>query len=55
MAARRRCPRLRRTLILDQTVKVRFDASLEQGMPWTFKPVVRSVDVRIGETGAGLL
>ena len=37
-------------LILDQTVKVRFDASLEQGMPWTFKPVVRSVDVRIGET-----
>ncbi len=37
-------------LILDQTVKVRFDASLEAGMPWTFKPVVRSVDVRIGET-----
>lgn len=37
-------------LILDQTVKVRFDASLDQGMPWTFKPVVRSVEVRIGET-----
>lgn len=37
--------------ILDQTVKVRFDASLEQGMPWTFKPVVRSMDIRIGETG----
>ncbi|MBL9046761.1 MAG: cytochrome c oxidase assembly protein [Tabrizicola sp.] len=37
-------------LILDQTVRVRFDASLEQGMPWTFKPVVPSVDIRIGET-----
>ena len=37
-------------VVLDQTVKVRFDASLEQGMPWTFKPVARSVDVRIGET-----
>jgi cytochrome c oxidase assembly protein subunit 11 len=38
-------------VILDETVKVRFDASLEQGMPWTFKPVVRSMDIRIGETG----
>jgi len=38
-------------LILDQTMKVRFDASLEQGMPWTFKPVVRSMEIRIGETG----
>ena len=37
--------------VLDQTVKVRFDASLEQGMPWTFTPVVRSMEIRIGETG----
>ncbi|MFN4203455.1 MAG: cytochrome c oxidase assembly protein [Tabrizicola sp.] len=37
--------------ILDQTVKIRFDASVEQGMPWVFKPVVRSMDIRIGETG----
>lgn len=37
--------------ILDQTVKIRFDASVEQGMPWTFKPVVRSMELRIGETG----
>jgi cytochrome c oxidase assembly protein subunit 11 len=37
-------------VILDQTVKVRFDASLEQGMPWTFTPVARSMEVRIGET-----
>jgi cytochrome c oxidase assembly protein subunit 11 len=37
--------------ILDQTVKVRFDASVEQGMPWVFRPVVRSMDIRLGETG----
>jgi cytochrome c oxidase assembly protein subunit 11 len=37
--------------ILDQTVKVRFDASLEQGMPWEFRPVEHVMDVRIGETG----
>ena len=24
--------------ILDQTIKVRFDASLERNMPWEFKP-----------------
>ena len=38
-------------VILDQTVKVRFDASVEAGMPWEFKPVVRTMDIRIGETG----
>lgn len=38
-------------VVLDQTVKIRFDASLEQGMPWTFKPVERSMEIRIGETG----
>jgi cytochrome c oxidase assembly protein subunit 11 len=37
--------------ILDQTVNIRFDASVEQGMPWSFKPVVRSMQIRIGETG----
>ncbi len=37
--------------ILDQTIKIRFDASLERDMPWTFKPVQREVELRIGETG----
>jgi cytochrome c oxidase assembly protein subunit 11 len=37
--------------ILDRTIKVRFDASLEQGMPWDFKPAVHSMNIRIGETG----
>ncbi len=37
--------------ILDQTIKVRFDASLERGMPWQFTPVEREMELRIGETG----
>ncbi|WP_375266188.1 cytochrome c oxidase assembly protein [Planktotalea sp.] len=37
--------------ILDQTITVRFDASKERGMPWEFKPMVREIEMRIGETG----
>ncbi|MEM9432514.1 MAG: cytochrome c oxidase assembly protein [Pseudomonadota bacterium] len=37
--------------ILDKTVNVRFDGSLESGMAWQFKPVEREMDIRIGETG----
>lgn len=35
-------------VILDRTVTVRFDANVN-GLAWTFEPVVRTVDVRIGE------
>ena len=38
-------------IILDQTVLVRFDASVEAGMPWVFTPVQRTMEIRIGETG----
>ncbi len=37
--------------ILEKTIKVRFDASLERGMPWEFKPLQREIELRIGETG----
>ena len=37
-------------LILEQTIEVRFDASLDAGMPWTFAPVERTMTLRIGET-----
>ena len=37
--------------ILDQTITVRFDASLERDMPWEFRPVEREMTLRIGETG----
>lgn len=36
-------------VILDQTVIIRFDASLEAGMPWEFVPAQRQMTVRIGE------
>lgn len=39
------------TEILDQTIKVRFDASLERGMPWEFKPMQLEVELRLGEEG----
>lgn len=36
--------------VLERRVTVRFDASLARGMPWTFRPVETSMQVRIGET-----
>lgn len=37
--------------ILDRTMTIRFDASLEKDMPWEFRPMQREMDVRIGEVG----
>lgn len=37
--------------ILDETIIIRFDASLDRDMPWTFKPVQRQMEMRIGEVG----
>ena len=37
--------------ILDQTIKIKFDASKESGMPWEFKPMQREMELRIGESG----
>jgi len=37
--------------VLDRTMNVRFDASLQAGMPWEFKPLQRDMTVRIGEVG----
>lgn len=36
--------------VLERTVEIRFDASEERGMPWTFEPVQTSMTVHIGET-----
>lgn len=38
-------------VVLDRTIRVRFDASLDRDMPWDFKPVQREMELRIGETG----
>lgn len=37
--------------VLEQTIKVRFDASLHSDMDWDFKPEVHEMEIRIGETG----
>ncbi|HUF55851.1 MAG TPA: cytochrome c oxidase assembly protein [Thermohalobaculum sp.] len=37
--------------VLDQTITVRFDASTARTMPWRFKPVETTHEIRIGETG----
>lgn len=38
-------------VVLDKTIKVRFDASLERDMAWEFNPLQREMEIRIGETG----
>lgn len=37
--------------ILDRTMKIRFDASQDAGMPWDFRPMQREMILRVGETG----
>ncbi len=37
-------------VILDQTIKVTFDANIASDLPWDFKPVQRQIEVKIGET-----
>jgi cytochrome c oxidase assembly protein subunit 11 len=38
-------------VILDREITVRFDGSLDSNMPWEFKPVQRTMTLKIGETG----
>ncbi len=37
--------------ILDQKIKIRFVASKDRDFPWEFRPMVREMELRIGETG----
>jgi cytochrome c oxidase assembly protein subunit 11 len=37
--------------VLDQTIRIRFDASKARDMPWEFRPVERTMEIRLGETG----
>jgi cytochrome c oxidase assembly protein subunit 11 len=38
-------------IILDRTIRIRFDASKARDFPWEFRPVERVMELRIGETG----
>lgn len=38
-------------VILDETIKIRFDANTDPSMAWDFKPAQREMELRIGETG----
>ena len=38
-------------VVLEETIKVRFDASKERDFPWEFKPAQREMELKIGETG----
>ncbi|WP_323763623.1 cytochrome c oxidase assembly protein [Marinovum sp.] len=38
-------------VILDKTIKIRFDASLDRDMAWEFKALQPEMTIRIGETG----
>jgi cytochrome c oxidase assembly protein subunit 11 len=35
---------------LDRAIEVRFDANVDRALPWSFAPVERVVEVKIGET-----
>ena len=38
-------------VILDREITVRFDGSLDSNIDWKFKPIERTMTLRIGETG----
>ena len=38
-------------VVLDRTIRIRFDAGTERGMPWEFRPLERTMELKIGETG----
>lgn len=35
--------------VLDRTIRIRFDANVAAGLPWSFEPVQQVMDVKIGE------
>jgi cytochrome c oxidase assembly protein subunit 11 len=37
--------------VLDEVIRVRFDATIAEGLAWEFRPQEPYMDIRIGETG----
>jgi len=40
--------------VSDRAVSVRFDANVGNGLGWSFRPITREVDVKLGEVGEAL-
>jgi cytochrome c oxidase assembly protein subunit 11 len=40
--------------VSDRIVSVRFDANVGNGLGWSFRPITRAVDVKLGEVGEAL-
>ncbi len=38
-------------VVLEDTIRIQFDASVERDMPWVFKPMQFEMELKIGETG----
>lgn len=38
-------------VVLDETVRVRFDANVDRDMGWSFRPLQRELELKIGENG----
>ena len=39
---------------LDRAIQIRFDANVDRDLPWSFAPVERVIEVKIGETATAL-
>lgn len=38
-------------VVIDRMITVMFDANVNGSLPWTFEPVQRTIDIKLGETG----
>lgn len=38
-------------VVLDEIVRIRFDANVDSNLDWTFRPMQTKMEVKIGETG----
>ena len=39
---------------IDRNIQIRFDANVDRSLPWSFAPVERQIDAKIGETTLAL-